>query len=74
MCLQEADLKSPDEQEDVPQKTRKALEGRVEALKGVHEEHKQSEKERQMATRYHRVNPDFIHAVKLSIDPSIMPQ
>ena len=42
-------------QEDIGYKTRRAVEAKMEALKAVHQEHKQSEKDREMAVRYHRV-------------------
>lgn len=38
-------------------KARRAVEAKIEALKAVHQEHKQSEKDREMAVRYHRVRP-----------------
>lgn len=41
------------------QRDRKALEGRMEALRRVYEDHKRAEKEKQMATRYHRVCNTF---------------
>lgn len=43
-------------QEDIGYKARRALEGKMEALRAVHREHKQNKKDRDMAVRYHRVS------------------
>lgn len=42
-------------QKDVGYKVRRAIEGKMEALRALLDQHKRAEKEKQMAVRYHRV-------------------
>ena len=50
-------------QEDIGHKVRRTIEAKIEALKAVHSDHKQSEKDKQMAVRYHRVSWQYLPAV-----------
>lgn len=62
-------------QESLGHKVKKAVEAKMEALTTVYDSHKQSDRERQMAVRYHRVGSLTCLGILLleSYDESLLP-